>query len=73
MKVVLIVSLLIFIDSTIQAQSIDSSNYYSYNQFQSDLESGKSALNFVYTDEKGEKVTLDSLKGKVVYLVFGFL
>ena len=50
------------------AQSIDSTNYYIFNNVQTQLEEGNRALNFEYINEKGETITLQSLKGKVVYL-----
>ena len=52
----------------INAQSIDSTNYYIFNNVQSQLEKGRSALNFDYINEKGERISLQSLRGKVVYL-----
>lgn len=70
MKGVILLFFALLLKLSLVAQSIDSTNYYFYNQVQSDLETGKPALNFVYTNEKGEKVTLESLKGKVVYLDF---
>lgn len=53
---------------TINAQSIDSTNYYIFNNVQSQLEEGNRALNFEYINERGETISLQSLKGKVVYL-----
>ena len=52
------------------AQKMDSTNYYFYNKVQSQLTSGSRALNFSYINEKGENISLSSLKGKIVYLDF---
>lgn len=51
-------------------QGIDSTNYYFFNKVQSQLSSGNRALNFNYVDENGKKMTLESFKGKIVFLDF---
>lgn len=62
--------ILICISLGLFAQKIDSSNYYFYKKVQTQLTSGNKALNFTYINSEGQKVSLASLKGKVVYLDF---
>jgi peroxiredoxin len=70
MKKRLLTGLISLLISTAFSQNIDSSNYYIYHKVQAQLKSGKKALNFSYQNENGEKVSLSSFKGKVVYLDF---
>lgn len=55
---------------SLQAQVEDSSNYFIYTKVQNQLKSGKEALNFNYINDKGEYISLKSLKGKVVFIDF---
>lgn len=68
-KLFLLLSLL-FVQEHVLAQQTDSSNYYFFNKVQAQLEPGDRALNFSYLNAKGEKVSLQSFKGKVLYLDF---
>lgn len=68
-KLFLLLSLL-FVQDHILGQQIDSTNYYFFKKVQAQLEPGDRALNFSYSNEKGEKVSLQSFKGKVVYIDF---
>jgi len=68
MRNIFLSTLLFFVSSLIYGQSIDSTNYYIFTNVQSQLDGGEKALNFEYVNEKGEKISLQSLKGKVVYL-----
>jgi thiol-disulfide isomerase/thioredoxin len=67
-KSFLLISFLLI--SYLLSAQIDSSNYYYFQKVQSQLESGDRALNFSYQNEKGETVSLQSLKGKVVFIDF---
>lgn len=64
---VLVVS---FIVLSTYSQVKDSSNYFVYKEVQEQLKPGKKALNFNYINDKGEYVSLQSLKGKVVFIDF---
>lgn len=67
----LILGIIISLSSiSVFAQKVDSSNFYFYNEVQSQLKKGEKALNFEYINIEGEKVSLSSLKGKVVFLDF---
>jgi thiol-disulfide isomerase/thioredoxin len=68
--IILLVVVSISAHSQANMQGIDSTNYHFYKKVQSQLTSGNRALNFNYLNEKGEEVSLESLKGKVVYLDF---
>lgn len=61
---------MLFLVLFVNGQVIDSSNYYFFNKVQSQLETGDRALNFSYINEDGEKVSLSSFKGKVVFIDF---
>jgi len=55
---------------SMKAQVEDSTNYFIYNKVQTQLKPGREALHFNYINEDGEYVSLQSLKGKVVYIDF---
>ena len=62
--------ILILLSSYQLSAQIDSSNFHYYNKVQSQLEPGDRALNFSYQNEKGELISLNSLKGKVIFIDF---
>lgn len=59
-----------FIVLSAYTQVKDSTNYYIYKDTQDLLKPGKKALNFKYMNDKGEYVSLQSFKGKVVFIDF---
>lgn len=68
MRYFLLSAVVFIVSLSVSAQKIDSTNYYIFNNVQSQLEEGNKALNFEYVNENGEKISLRSLKGKIVYL-----
>jgi thiol-disulfide isomerase/thioredoxin len=54
----------------LNAQVEDSTNYYIFKSVQNKTSNGSPALKMDYVNDDGSKVTMDELKGKVVFLDF---
>jgi thiol-disulfide isomerase/thioredoxin len=71
MRIILIVFLtLAQLVSDVVAQEIDSSNYFIYQEITRDIKPGHPALKMAYQNSNGEVITMNDLKGKVVFLDF---
>lgn len=65
-----LLTLLTFHSGWLQAQSIDSSNYFIFEKINRKVQPGFPALEMEYADSQGQKLTMQDLKGKVVFLDF---
>ncbi|RLD27886.1 MAG: hypothetical protein DRI54_00245 [Bacteroidetes bacterium] len=68
-RFILLGLMLLFI-TDMDAQVMDSTNYYIFKNVQSKTSDGSPALEMDYASMEGKKLSMDDLKGKVVFLDF---
>ena len=69
-KTLLLSGLMLLFISDLDAQVMDSTNYYIFKNVQSITSTGSPALEMDYTSIEGRTLSMDDLKGKVVFLDF---
>lgn len=69
-KQFILTGLILFFITDLYAQVMDSSNYYIFKNVQLKTSTGSPALDMDYTSIEGRNLSMDDLKGKVVFLDF---